>query len=55
MKNIIHDSTIKIIDKDAPIINKSAPIVICPECESPYIIRQGRCWTCMDCGLSKCS
>lgn len=27
---------------------------VCPECDSPNIVRQGHCMTCLDCGFSKC-
>ena len=26
----------------------------CAECNSPNIIRQGHCVTCLECGFSKC-
>lgn len=27
---------------------------LCTECNSPNIVRQGHCLTCLDCGFSKC-
>jgi DNA-directed RNA polymerase subunit RPC12/RpoP len=27
----------------------------CPECGSLFIIKEGRCTTCFNCGWSKCS